>query len=116
MEHPGEMVNNFGRPLASSARGLVGTIGSGIRGIGGQVQGALDQPAQAAGLKSSPFRIIHYPVDAVLLAAEDAGAGVVNSIERVAGGVTTGLDTVPQNLDPQTLRSKTGMGLHGLFR
>lgn len=104
MEYPGQVVDNLGRPLAAGVRGLVHSVVGGVRGVGNQVQSALDQPFSAFGMKSSPFRIIHHPVDAIVQVVENAGTQAVNSIEMVAGGVTTGLDTVPQNFDPQTFK------------
>lgn len=102
-QYPGEMVDQIGRTIAGGATQAIRGIGGGIRSTGSQVQMALDRTVQTVGLRNSPAKIIHYPLDAVVETAENALVGVVTSISNIANGVTNGLDSVPQTFDPRHL-------------
>ena len=95
---PGEIVESVGRPIAGGANSLISGVTDGVRGVGSQLQDALDQPAHAVGLKSSPFKIVHHPINAVVGVVSGGLHSVVNGVASVAEGVTTGLDEVPNTL------------------
>lgn len=98
-QYPGEAVDQVGRSITGAAKGLISSVGNGISGAGESVQGALDAPARALGLRSSPFRIVDPPLKGVVHAATGlVNNGIINGVEDVAGGVTSGLDEVPKTL------------------
>lgn len=95
--YPGEYVDQVGSTVTGAVKGVVSSIGGGIRSAGDQLQSAVDQPFRMIGLKNSPLRIIHDPIDGVVRAVESGiNHGVIEPLELVAGGITQGLDRVPE--------------------
>ncbi|MDP2660654.1 MAG: hypothetical protein Q8R28_07990 [Dehalococcoidia bacterium] len=98
-EYPGQAVDAVGRSITGAAKGLVASVANGISGAGESVQGALDQPARALGLRSGPARIVDAPLKGVVRAAAGfVNNGIISGVEDIAGGITSGLDEIPQTL------------------
>ncbi len=110
-EYPGDLVDNVVRGATGAVRNLVSSVAGGLRGAGESVQSALDQPAQAVGVQSSPARILDDPLKGVVGAWENGiNQGIIRSVEILGDGITSGLDRIPK-----TLTNIGGMRGGGIF-
>ena len=96
-QYPGDMIDGAARGITGAAKGIISSVASGLRGAGENVQGAVDGPFKAVGVKQSPLMIIHDPLNGVIGAVENAvNSGVISSVEMVGHGITSGVDRIPE--------------------
>lgn len=94
-KYPGSLVDDVGRDIAGAVKGVIHSIGGGLQSAGERVQTGLDRPANWVGVKWSPFRIVHDPIAGAVSVAENGVTGMVESVETLADGLTSGLDRIP---------------------
>lgn len=98
-QYPGDVIDQVAGGATGAVKGVLRSVKSGIQGAGEQVQSALDGPAHALGLRSSPLRIVDAPIKGVVGAVENfVSRGIIESVEEVGSGITSGVDEIPKTL------------------
>jgi hypothetical protein len=94
-KYPGALVDDVGRDIAGAVKGVISSVEGGLQNAGERLQSGLDRPAKMIGVQWGPFRIIHDPASAVVSIVGNGVTGVVETVETMADGLTSGLDRVP---------------------
>ena len=98
-QYPGDVIDQVAGGATGAVKGVLRSVSGGLQGAGEQVQSAIDAPFNALGLRASPLRIIDRPIKGVVSAVENVvNRGVIESVEMVGNGITSGIDEIPKTL------------------
>lgn len=90
---PHGIVDGIADGVAGGAKALVSSVASGLRGVGGSLQTALDAPFNAIGAPEQPLRVADRALNGFVAGAANAiSQGTIGSLQTTGKGIVNALN------------------------